>query len=59
MNLFVSISSRLIPPNPLMKQPTRQIDAVPVFKAETRKSMGSMGLFQKGLATRAPSRTPV
>jgi len=35
------------------------MDAEPVIMAEIRKSMGSIGLFQKGLAVSAPRRTPV
>jgi hypothetical protein len=58
MNLFVLIFSRVIPET-LMKQPTKQIAADPVIMAEIRNNMGSMGLFQKGRAVRAPRRTPV
>jgi hypothetical protein len=42
-----------------MKQPTKQIEAEPVFIDEMRNNIGSIGLFQKGLAVRAPKRTPV
>ena len=59
MNLFVLICSRVIPRNPLMKQPTKQIEADPVIMAEIKNNIGNMGLFQKGRAVRAPKRTPV
>jgi hypothetical protein len=59
MNLFVLIASLVIPRNPLMKHPTKQMEAEPVIMAEMRNSIGSMGLFQKGLAVNTPRRTPV
>ena len=59
MNLLVLIFSRLIPRNPLMKQPTKQIAAEPVIIAEIKNNIGNIGLFQKGLAVRAPNNTPV
>jgi len=48
MNLFVLTFSRVIPRNPIMKQPTKQIAAEPVIIAEIKNSIGNMGLFQKG-----------
>jgi hypothetical protein len=59
MNLLVFTFSRVIPRNPLMKHPTKQIEAEPVIMAEMRKTMGSIGLFQKGLAVITPRSTPV
>jgi hypothetical protein len=59
MNLLVLMFSRLIPRNPLTKHPTKQIAADPVIIAEIKNNIGSIGLFQKGLAVRAPKRTPV
>src|SRR4030042_1067215 len=59
INLFVLIASLLIPRNPLMKHPTKQMEAEPVIMAEIKNNIGNMGLFQKGRAVRAPNRTPV
>jgi hypothetical protein len=59
INLLVLIFSRLIPRNPLIKQPTKQMEADPVIMAEIRNNLGSIGLFQNGLAVSAPKSTPV
>ena len=59
MNLFVFTFSGLMPRNPLTKHPTKQMEAEPVIMAEIRNNIGSIGLFQKGLAVSAPRRTPV
>jgi hypothetical protein len=42
-----------------MKHPTKQMEADPVIMAEIKNNIGSIGLFQKGLAVREPRRTPV
>ena len=59
MNLLIFTFSGLMPRNPLMKQPMKQMEAEPVIMAEIKNNIGSIGLFQKGLAVRAPKRTPV
>ncbi len=59
INLLVFTLSRLMPRNPLTKHPTKQIEAEPVIMAEMRNTMGSIGLFQKGLAAITPRSTPV